>query len=68
MGFNVIRLTYQGRTMTVSEWAKELNLPLGPLRNRIQIGMSAEEALTKPFGGGRQQINIPPSKRKANSA
>lgn len=48
------RLTYQGRTATVEEWAEHLNIPVRTLRSRIRIGWDDERALATPFrGAGR---------------
>lgn len=44
-------LTYQGRTMTMKEWAKELNMPYGCLQTRLLRGWGVERALTTPVQG-----------------
>lgn len=41
-------LTYNGKTQSISMWARELNIRESTLRARIDSGMSTEEALTKP--------------------
>lgn len=42
-----VRLTYDGRTMTVSEWARCLGIKAGTIRTRLgQYGFSVERALT----------------------
>ena len=39
-------LTYDGRTQTVAQWAREMNIPYSRLISRIYIGWSVEKALT----------------------
>lgn len=42
-------VTYQGRTQTIAQWAKEFGLSKGVLFNRIQLyGWEVERALTTP--------------------
>lgn len=44
-----VRLTYNGKTQTMAEWAKELGLPSSTLHNRIRVnGWSVERALSTP--------------------
>jgi hypothetical protein len=43
-----IFLDFQGRRMTIAEWAKEINVPYPTLRGRISRGWSVEKALTTP--------------------
>lgn len=38
-------IKHKGQTMTLKDWAKELNIAVGSLRNRLTI-MSVPEALT----------------------
>lgn len=38
------RVTWNGVTMSIAEWAKHLNVPEGRLRNRLQSGWSVEKA------------------------
>ena len=38
-------LTYKGETMTITQWAKKLNIHQRTLFNRIQRGWSIERAL-----------------------
>lgn len=47
------KITYGGKTLTVSEWAKECNIPYFTLYARFKSGWPAEEALTKPVGPAR---------------
>lgn len=50
----VKELTYKGRTQTIKEWAKELQLPYPTLYDRInRNGWSVEEAIEIPLGGRR---------------
>ena len=46
-------MTYLGQTKTISEWAKKLDIGYSTLRNRLDLGYSDEEALTKPIGERR---------------
>jgi len=49
-----IRLTYNGKTQILSDWAKELNMSEGMIRQRIRkLGWSTEKALTTPKIGDR---------------
>lgn len=41
-------LTYNGKTQTISQWAKELNIHENTLRDRIQKGWSEKEIFSKP--------------------
>jgi hypothetical protein len=42
-------LTFLGRTMVVSDWAREMGIAMRTLRNRIyRLGWSVEQALTLP--------------------
>ena len=43
-----IYLTYQGKTQSMSEWAKELRLSRNTLYSRYKNGWEDEEILTKP--------------------
>lgn len=40
-------LTYNGKTMTISEWADELSVPAYMIRNRVKKGMPIEKILYK---------------------
>jgi hypothetical protein len=51
------RLSFQGRTMILSDWARELGLPPYILSDRLRRGWSVEEAISRPhsgWGGVRQ--------------
>lgn len=41
-------LSYQGKTMTMSEWAKELGISYGAINHRIQRGWSMERIASTP--------------------
>ena len=42
------KITYNGKTMCLTDWAKELNISRWTLSSRLQRGMSVEEAFTSP--------------------
>ena len=54
-------VTYQGVTQTVSQWAKEYNIPRTTLAHRLDDGWSVEDALTLPSQKGKR-IDEPLSK------
>lgn len=43
-----VRLEYGGRTLLLSEWAKELGLKPDALSHRIRAGWSMERVMTEP--------------------
>lgn len=45
---NNVRLTHQGKTQTVAQWAEELGVTHGMLRHRLKTGASLEEVLSPP--------------------
>ena len=49
------KITYNGKTQTMEEWADEIGLSVTLLYNRFYRGWSVEEALTIPRGGKREQ-------------
>lgn len=54
-----VRLTHEGRTQTVAEWAQETGLPLHLIYRRIAAGWPAKKILTKPNqnrGGLRKEL------------
>lgn len=55
---NNIRVTFNGRNMTVSQWSRELGIPYGVLRARVVAGWSAERALTKRQNRSSQAHSI----------
>lgn len=46
-------ITYKNETKTMTEWAEIKNISYTFLRRRLNLGWSAEEALTIPKGGKR---------------
>jgi hypothetical protein len=42
-------LTYQDRTQTVSEWSREIKIPLSTLLARLKRGWSIDESLSSPI-------------------
>ncbi len=42
-------LTFNGKTMVLTDWAKLLDMPKSTLRKRLDSGWSVEDALTKPI-------------------
>lgn len=42
-------IEYQGRTQCLSEWEEEFSLPKGRLLNRLQLGFTVADALTRPI-------------------
>jgi hypothetical protein len=43
----VIKITYQGRTQILSDWAKELGIKYSTINSRLQKGYSIEKAFQK---------------------
>ena len=41
-------ITHRGKTQTVTQWAREVDIKEDTLRARIRMGWTIEEALTKP--------------------
>lgn len=44
-------ITYNGKTLTLAQWARELGLKYNTLNERLRKGWSVEKAFTHPFGG-----------------
>lgn len=44
-----LRITYQGQTMTVEEWAERMGLPAPTIRKRLRLGWEVKRALTTPI-------------------
>jgi len=42
-----VMLEYQGKTMTISQWARENNLKISTLRERLKRGWTLHQAFTK---------------------
>jgi hypothetical protein len=53
-------LTFNGRTLAVSEWAEELNINSKTIASRIRAGYTAEEALSTSFLKSGPRIGAPP--------
>lgn len=45
-------LTFKGETRSLVEWCEVLNLPYSAIRNRLRVGWSDSDALTKPIRKG----------------
>lgn len=45
------RISFNGETLSVQEWAEKLNLTPSTLRSRFNKGWSVERALTEPVRG-----------------
>lgn len=43
------RITFQGRTLCVTDWAKEIGMKKSTLLKRLNSGWSIGDALTKPI-------------------
>ncbi len=43
-------ITYNGETLTLSEWARRVGIKHGALFSRLRNGWTVEEALTTPVG------------------
>lgn len=48
-------LTYNGKTQTVSQWSRELDISENTIRNRINQGLTDEEVLTITKGCGSKR-------------
>jgi hypothetical protein len=42
---NTIRLTFEGQTKTLTQWAREIDVPYGTLKSRIRLGWPTERIL-----------------------
>lgn len=63
---NIRMITFRGETMCMTDWAKRYGMSKGTLQNRLESGMSVEEALTTPvrqFRSDRQFYAVPESER-----
>ena len=47
------RLTWNGETHTISEWARLLNIPRDALWGRVRLGWTVTDIFTKPYGPHR---------------
>lgn len=63
---NTVRVTFNGQTKSLSEWAQERAIPHDALFGRIRNGWTTEEALTVPFDKERSDRQLRANaKRKA---
>jgi hypothetical protein len=44
------RLTWNGETRTITEWARLLNIPRDALWGRVRLGWTVTDIFTKPYG------------------
>lgn len=52
-----INLTFKGKTQTIAQWAREIQLDYETLRNRVKyLNWSVEDSLTIPKFGKRNQL------------
>lgn len=51
------RYTFSGRTQVLSDWAKEYEMNVATLRNRLEKGWNIEKALTTPISTSRRNKN-----------
>jgi len=42
-------ITHDGRTMSASDWAREVGINAGSIRNRLDMGWTVERSLTEPL-------------------
>lgn len=52
-----VNLTFEGRTLSVSAWARELGINRQMLRGRIDSGWGVAEALLTPSGQGQRRTS-----------
>jgi len=48
------RLTYNGKTQTVSQWAEETGIPYQTLWSRLKLNWPVEKTLTTPVRGNHK--------------
>lgn len=46
------KITWNGETLTVTEWAHRLRIPVETIARRVRRGWSPEKVVTTPRGGG----------------
>lgn len=54
-------LIYMGKTQTMSEWAREMHMPVNTLRTRLNLGWNVEDAISVPT-----RMHKPYKKRKSS--
>ena len=42
-------ITYKGKTQTIAQWSKELDLPFSTIKNRMNRNLSPEKILSKKY-------------------
>jgi len=53
------KLTYQGRRQSPADWARELGIDRQVIRERLKLGWSVEDALSKPLTPhGRRNVKL----------
>jgi len=50
-------ISYNGKTQTISEWSRDLNINKSVIKNRLDRGDSIEFALSKPRAGSKEISN-----------
>lgn len=55
-------ITFNGKTLTVTQWARELGMKKNTLIERFRRGQSAESALTTPVQKRVAHANVPPQR------
>ncbi len=60
------RLTWQGRTQTMIQWAREQRMPWPALQRRLNAGWSVEKALTHPLRADKRRSKAYPETRANN--
>lgn len=56
---NNIQIEYGGRVQTLSQWARELGVPMKNLHNRIRVlGWDVERAFTQPYRKSNRNIVV----------
>jgi len=63
-------ITFHGRTQSIGAWSRELGIPEGTIRSRLdRLGQSVEQALGKPsdgrFRAGHRRGQVAPAPRPA---
>lgn len=53
-------LTYKGRTLTQAQWSRELNIPIGTIRSRLNKGWDVNKAFETPIGYNKIKNKICP--------
>lgn len=51
-------LTHKGKTLTISQWWRESNVPYQTFVQRIKSGWNVDEAISKPSGSRKSKIKV----------